>query len=193
MMNPAFVRKWVAPFYLRILHGNYCRLLDTAEQDQFIIDVRNALPKLRPKTLTKLIDGHWRYAITGSWFAGVLNAQDHQNQIGKHLLASKTCYAGQAHAFALACFGNEISQGYLKQYLNQYLKKPDCFYDQHWAMPALIWIDTKNGTHEADIFLKPGGLWDEWTKNKESFEIRKHISNFRLCMEFVQQHFPAKY
>jgi uncharacterized protein (TIGR02996 family) len=38
----------------------------------------------------------------------------------------------------------------------------DKFYDQHWALPALVWVDNRLDTRYAAGYLVPGGLWDRW-------------------------------
>jgi len=191
MINLFFINRWVKPFYLSILNGNYCHLLDESERAAFIADVRKALGRVNSRVLAKLIDGHWREAITGSWFAGVLGKVDHRDRIGERLLASEACYAGQSHAFALACFADDASRQCLRDYLDQYLRKPECYYDQHWAMHALIWIDEQRGTDAADEFLKPDGLWDTWAREQGPVKLEERKEHFWDCMAFVREHFPG--
>ncbi len=166
-----FIDKWVSPFYLNILHGNFStKCLSKDERITFNQNVHEALTRITPEIASRLISGHWREAITGSWFAGLKGFIDCREQIGERLLASKMCYAGQAHAFAMACFADENSAVFLERYLKKYLCQKDCCYDQHWAMPALIWIDQKLSTNRSEVFLAPGGLWELFTSDKVSNE-----------------------
>ncbi|WP_417387309.1 DUF6000 family protein [Gimesia sp.] len=180
-MDQLEIQRWVSPFYLAILHGNYVSdILTVDERNQFNQRVSEVLPEMTPQIASSLISGHWREAITGSWFAGVKKYTECQSQITKRLLASETCYAGQSHVFALACFANDASVSALKQYLDRYLRQLDCYYDQNWAMPALMWIDEMNGTDHASEYLKANGLWERFIKEKNSEA---------WCIQTCQKHF----
>ncbi|MCO6044081.1 DUF6000 family protein [Aeoliella sp. ICT_H6.2] len=194
-MDKAIIQQWVSPFYLNILHGNFASgIVAGDEQVQFNTNVRAALESITPKIASQLIDDGWREAITGSWFAGLKRFVECRDQIGEMLLASKFCYAGQGHAFGMACLADDASIDFLKQYLNTYLRRVDCYYDQSWAMPALMWIDQQRGTSHADEFLAPGGLWDHFTKDKisandDAWTIERSKTHFWTNMEYCQDHF----
>jgi hypothetical protein len=82
MLSP-FLKRWVLPCYLQILHGNHAsRIVVGEEREQFNRDVRAALSDITPKIASKLIAGHWREAITGSWFAGIKRFPECHSQIG---------------------------------------------------------------------------------------------------------------
>ncbi len=78
------------------------------------------------------------------------------------LIASQRCYAGQGYCAALACYADEPSADCLRQYLDAWLPQVDKYYDQHWALPALVWIDQRLDTNHAARYLERGGLWDNW-------------------------------
>ncbi len=193
-MSP-FIQRWVSPFYLRILHGNYAsRIVVGEERTKFNGEVRIALAEITPEIATKLLSGYWREAITGSWLAGLKRFPECQHQIGRLLLQSKTCYAGQSHAFAMACYADDASVEFLTRYLDTYLRKTDCCYDQGWAMPALMWIDEQQRTDHAAQFLSPGGLWEQFTADKvsdnnDSWTIQVCKANFWRSMEYCCAHF----
>ncbi|MET9432596.1 DUF6000 family protein [Streptomyces sp. NPDC006551] len=42
--------------------------------------------------------------------------------------------------------------------------RTDLHYDQPAALGALLRLDALLGTHHADRFTEPDGLWDEWVK-----------------------------
>ncbi|MEM1070486.1 MAG: DUF6000 family protein [Planctomycetota bacterium] len=194
-MQTPFIKRWVQPFYLSILHGNYAtRIVVGAEREQFNADVRTALSSMTPEIASELIRGYWREAITGSWFAGLKRYRECRESIGDRLLESKTCYAGQSHAFAMACFADDASVEYLTRYLNTYLRRTDCYYDQDWAMPALMWIDDVQETHHADEFLAPDGLWNHFTADKisednDGWTIERCRSSFWNTMHYCLEHF----
>ena len=195
MLNPFFIKRWVLPFYLKILHGNFAsHIVSGDERERFNMDVRSAMDSITPKIATRLIRGHWRESITGSWFAGLKRFTECQDQIGDLLLASRACYAGQSHAFAMACFADDTSVHYLTRYLDVYLRRLDCYYDQGWAMPSLIWIDQTNSTHHSTPYLRPGGLWDQFTADKvtpdnHAWTINSCTDRFWRTMTYCREHF----
>lgn len=193
-MTSIDIERWVVPFYLNILHGNYAtHVLNEDEKRIFHQQVEAALAEITPQLTSILISGHWRESITGSWFAGLKNYTECQIQIAKLLLASKTCYAGQSHAFAMACFANKTSVIALRKYLDRYLRRKNCYYDQDWAMPALMWIDKINSTDYASEYLKKGGLWDSFVKDKKEepdvWTIESCKSHFWDVMNYCAKNF----
>ncbi|GAA2495774.1 hypothetical protein GCM10010406_35030 [Streptomyces thermolineatus] len=83
-------------------------------------------------------------------------------RLADQLLASRACYAGQGYCYALARFGTTADAEILTAYLDHYLRRPECRYDQHWAAAALLHLDALHGTDRAGRFLEPGGLWEQW-------------------------------
>ena len=185
---------WIAPFYLNILHGNYATsVLDDGQRDAFNSAVHEALETVTADQLSRLIGAAWREAITGSWIAGVGGFIDCRDQIGARLLASESCFAGQAHAFAMACFADEESATFLERYLDEYLRRKDCSYDQGWAMPALMWIDQERGSTRSERYLANGGLWESFIADKlgvnDAWTIESCRTAFWRSMSYCRQHF----
>ena len=182
---------WFQPFYMAILHGNYAASAVKGEDERARFDqsVRDALPVLPSSWVGRLIDSTWRESMTGSWFAGVRGFSEYRDRIGGLLLASSTCFAGQAHTLAMARFADTASAEYLERYLDIYLPRRDCEYDQDWVMPALLWLDEARGESRAERFLVPGGLWEQFTADKMRHSTRwslPHcISRFGQVMRYV--------
>ncbi|RTQ52400.1 hypothetical protein EJV47_05135 [Hymenobacter gummosus] len=185
-----FLSTWVAPFYLRLLHGNYAHQ-DSAEQQQaFDAAVRVALPRLTPAVVSRLLDGGWRERLTGSWLAGLRGWRQYTDHLGALLLASSGNYAGQGYCFALARFADEASAQHLVRYLHAYLPRPELYYDQAWAMAALLWIDAQLGTAHGGPFVAPGGLWGAFAADKGAhWEIGACRQRFAAVMEYCRVHF----
>ncbi|HEX8326029.1 MAG TPA: DUF6000 family protein [Hymenobacter sp.] len=120
--------------------------------------------------------------------------------IGERLVASKTCFAGEGHSFALACFASDAAAAHLTHYLEKYLPRPDLQYDQEWAMPALLWIDEQRNTTHARPFMAAGGLWERYGSTREQHAAKhgytsptsKCIPRFRAAMAYCHTHFQAK-
>lgn len=191
-MDINFQKEWVAPFYMGVLHGNCARgLWDPEEQAAFALRAQQQLKKVTANVISQLLAGYWREAIVGSWFAGLARQMECRDEIGELLVASKTCFAGQAHAFALACFADERSAQYLVEYLDIYLRKLDCIYDQNWAMPALVWVDETLGTSHAKPFLVKDGLWETFIAGcgvtTESWQLDNSKSRLNRCMLFCEE------
>lgn len=193
MFNPSFLNRWVKPFYMQILHGNYAGERDEEQRERFTARVREALGDITPKIASRLIADTWRGSITGSWFAGLGGLVECRDQVGARLVASQTCFAGQAHAFAMACFADDASAEFLVEYLNIYLRQPECEYDQDWAMPALMWVDEQRGSERAQAFVAPGGLWDAFTaeRSQGTWALETCRARFWLRMNYCRQHFMA--
>ena len=183
------IEQFVQPHYLEFLHGNFLRL-DGEKRTSFIDSVRKALSEIEPDHIERLLRIGWREQITGSWFAGLKLWSQFANPIGKLLLQSQTCYAGQGYCFALARFSNESSIAYLTQYLDKYLALRDKEYDQLWAMSALDWVDKVNGTSRAQEYLIPDGRWDRFVMDKLEYgfwDFEKHSQLFKNVMTFCNE------
>jgi len=194
--------KWVVPTYLEILHANYCRH-QTHEKQAFQQVVLQALQEVGEADIAELLvpadeaeETSWREQLTASWLCGLQGWQQFAPTIGKLLLASEMCYAGQGFCFALACFATEESAAYLVEYLRTYLPQIELYYDQDWAMPALLWVDEQLGTSYAQSFLAPSGLWEQFasarTQTSPAQELAIWKQSFWQAMSYCQTHFVAK-
>lgn len=108
--------------------------------------------------LEALLCYEWRSRLTAAWLIGVGRRGTFRERIGDLLLASEVCYSGGAYCFALARFGTHADAEILTAYLDRYLPRTALRYDQPAALGALLRL----GTHHADRFTPPGGLWDQW-------------------------------
>ncbi|WP_353944504.1 DUF6000 family protein [Streptomyces sp. HUAS MG91] len=114
--------------------------------------------------LEALLGYEWRSRLTAAWLIGVDRRERFRERIGDLLLASEVCFSGSAYCFALARFGTHADAEILTAYLAHYLPRTDLHYDQPDALSALLRLDALLGTHHADHFTEPDGLWDEWVK-----------------------------
>ncbi|XHM63144.1 DUF6000 family protein [Streptomyces nigra] len=112
--------------------------------------------------LEALLGYEWRSRLTAAWLIGVDRRDRFRERIGALLLASEFCFSGSAYCFALARFGTHADAEILTAYLDHYLPRTDLRYDQHAALGALLRLDARLGTHHADRFTRPDGLWDQW-------------------------------
>lgn len=169
--------RWVNPLYLRFLHGNFRGYLLAEElsdeREQLVSTFRRCLSEVDPEVVAKLLrQTEWRARLTGSWYAGLRGWRQFTDELGQLLVESRMRFACQGYCAALACFADEASAGYLCRYLNVWLPQVDKFYDQHWALPALVWIDRRLNTEYSAKYLGPGGPWDRWaTQQKVAPEI----------------------
>lgn len=112
--------------------------------------------------LEALLGYEWRSRLTAAWLIGVDRRNRFRERIGDLLLASEVCFSGSAYCFALARFGTHADAEILTAYLDHYLPRTDLRYDQPAALGALLRLDAYLGTHHADRFTQPDGLWDQW-------------------------------
>ncbi|MEU3517142.1 DUF6000 family protein [Streptomyces sp. NPDC006654] len=112
--------------------------------------------------LEALLGYEWRSRTTAAWLIGVGRRATFRERLGDLLLASEVCYSGGAYCFALARLGTHADAEILAAYLDRYLPRTDLRYDQPAALGALLHLDARLGTHHADRFTQPDGLWDQW-------------------------------
>jgi hypothetical protein len=113
------------------------------------------------RELSTLLDSEWRSRITAAWLIALDCRTQFRGRLGEMLLDSELVYAGQGYCLALARFGTDADADTLCAYLDKYLPQLDRFYDQHWAMGALLYLDERLGSKHASRFLTQGGLWDK--------------------------------
>lgn len=176
-----FIARWVQPFYMRGPRGSD------------VDPMRDALEQVEPAVVERLLATHnWRERIVGGWFAGLKGWSQFEGVIGQLLMASELCYAGQGYCFALACFADEPSRGYLTEYLDHYLARPELYYDQAEALCALMWIDACRSTQFTAPYVAPGGPWERFTANKKrGWDLAQHRERFWQTMAYCQEHFGA--
>ncbi|QFG22848.1 DUF6000 family protein [Actinomadura sp. WMMB 499] len=148
--------------YLKLLHGNFTGLPDH-ERSGFLHDLRRDAQRITDAELEFLLHPdagpNWRERITAAWLIGLDRRTHFRGSLGRLLLESRLTYAGQGYCFALARFGDREDADVLVAYLEHYLPRADCVYDQHWAIGALLRLDDKLETDRAERILEPGGLW----------------------------------
>ncbi|MFJ7194023.1 MULTISPECIES: DUF6000 family protein [unclassified Streptomyces] len=151
--------------YLHLLHGNFARH-DETERTPFLRSLSAAAREITDEELEILLESEWRSRLTAAWLIGFNRREHFRDVLGDLLLASRLCFAGQGYCFALACFGADEDAQHLTAYLERYLRRPDCQYDQRWAISALLHIDSRTGNEYAARFLAPGGLWHQWNETQ---------------------------
>lgn len=132
---------WVAPIYLQVLHGNHLSLAG-ADREAFLADARRASAEADEEGLRLLLwDANWRPRLVAAWLAGVRREARLEPLIAELLLESAVSFAGQGYCFALARLGTPTAATALESYLERWLPRTDCDYDQEWALAALAGID----------------------------------------------------
>lgn len=165
--DATFIEKWVMPFYLRVLGP-------TNYSTEFLESAKLALDEVQPDIISMLLNERdWRPRLTAGWFAGVKRWEEFTQQIGDLLIASELCYQGEGFCFALARFGSGGAVAHLQQYLDIWLNRPDCCYDQDVALASLQWIDEQCSTSYAMPYLVAGGLWETFVANKPNWNLSR--------------------
>lgn len=166
---PDIIRRYVivtsepeAARYLDLLHGNFTRLpaqectqfLQALGHDARHISDAELESMLRPGELTG-----WRERLTAAWLIGLDRRSQFRDVLGELLLESELTYAGQGYSFALARFGQPEDADIFTAYLDRYLLRHDCYYDQDWVLGGLLHVDDALGAHRAARFLTPRRPW----------------------------------
>lgn len=159
-------RRFVAPFYLHVLHGNLA-VLPAIRQDEIVREMQAVAADMTFEVAVRLWPQGWREALMASWWAAVWRWPGLVGQVEPLLIPSRSCYEGQAHCLALAQARSADARAVLMRYLDEYLPHPDLDYDQPWAMAALQlacadaaepvpgqylrrWLDWLSGRQHAD-------------------------------------------
>lgn len=161
---PGAVDRYVTPGqrYLKLLHGNFARKEEN-ERGSFLRALAEAAREVTDDELEVLLASEWRARLTAAWLIGTDRRAHFRDLLADLLLASQTGFSGQGYCFALARFGTGEDARYLAGYLDRWLRRPECEYDQPWALSALLHLDSRTGSRYAARFLGPGGLWEQWS------------------------------
>jgi len=138
--------------YLKLLGGLPER--EGAFNTALVSDAR----EISDEDLDRLLSCGWRPRLTAAWLIGIDCRRHYREALGELLLESASPYAGQGYCFALARFGQVEDAEILVAYLDRYLPRTDCYYDQLWAMGALLYLDEQLDAHHAERFIATG-LW----------------------------------
>ncbi|MGH3393005.1 MAG: DUF6000 family protein [Actinomadura sp.] len=120
-----------------------------------------------------------RSRLTAAWLIGVDRRTKFRQALADLLLESALVYAGEGYCFALARFGQPEDADILAAYLDRFLPRKDCHYNQDWAIGALLHLDQKLGTTHAQRFIAPEGTW-----HQSAFAARDPLSSQRRAEEF---------
>ncbi|MFI5474567.1 DUF6000 family protein [Streptomyces cacaoi] len=175
--------------YLDLLHGSFVRL-PAEERTQFLQTLGRDSRSVTDAELDFMLQPNWRSRITAAWMIGLDRREQFRARIGGLLLASELTYAGQGYCIALALLGTTEDAALLTAYLDRYLRRPDCRYDQEWALGALLHLDGALGTTHAAGFLEPNGLWSQWTegRNRPPERLRQYIGEMCVLADEYAQH-----
>lgn len=145
--------------YLTLLHGNLLAL-NTAERKSFGASLAEAAQLITDHELSILLDSEWRSRLTAAWLIGLDRRVQFRQRLASLFMASELCFTGQGYSFALTRFGEHQDADILLEYLQHYLPRLDCHYDQHWAIGALMNLDEQHSVDRTRQLTAPGGLWD---------------------------------
>ncbi|MFI9384509.1 DUF6000 family protein [Kutzneria sp. NPDC052558] len=170
--------------YLQLLHGNFARL-EERERAEFLRSLAEAANQITDHELGVLLESEWRSRITAAWLIAAGRHDQFRERIGALLLESGLIYAGQGYCAALARLGTSEDAEILTAYLDRYLRRPDLYYDQTWALVALERIDADLATDHAAEFVQPGGLWQQWATSNptDTFFHRQRIDALRFLAQ----------
>jgi hypothetical protein len=157
-LSKVFIDMWVKDFYMNI--GK----TDTNWINKLLL-VKNEITS--EIIQNNLGDFNWRTRRTGAFFSAITNQTQFIDVIGVHLLKSEVCYAGSVYCQALTAFNTTKCVDYLNTYLDFYLNQVDLWFDQSYAMEAILHLDKINNTN---CFDKHIDKWNAFIKNKPNWD-----------------------
>jgi hypothetical protein len=169
-----FIQKWVAPFYMWGIRKPHA----------FNANYAPIRPEITPEIVSSLLIWfNWRSRIVGAYFAAIEQWTDFSDHIGRLLLRSDVCYAGDGYALALAVFNNEQSIQYLRKYLDYYLGNNDLWFDQGSVMGAVAHLDRINETNILNSYIPK---WENFVTNKPNHDLAQSIGAFEAQMNTLK-------
>lgn len=177
-LDPDFLKKWVIPFYMKILNS--------VEDVKF--ELKAIKPHVTDSVVTKLLgDFNWRTRSTGAYFSGILNLQDKIELIGNLFLKSEVCYAGETYAIVLATLNRDAAVEYFEKYLDYYLTCPQYYFEQDIVLAGLKTLTATDISYNFHRFQemhleykKSQGLVPDLDRYVERFNrMRKEIEEIR--------------
>lgn len=145
--------------YMKLLGGNPLR--EMADRDVFDAALAADARQITDEDLGKLLAFEWRARLVAAWLIGLDRRTRFRPGLGDLLLKSELVHSGKGYCFALARFGQPEDADILAAYLDRYLPRRDCHYDQLWALGALLHLDDELGTDHAERFIAPSGAWHQ--------------------------------
>lgn len=168
-LSKNFINKYVIPFYMK--------KMDTTEFREQFLAINDTVNN---EIVAKLLgDFNWRTRSVGAKFATLGDMTEYEDNIGKLLLRSDTCYAGHYYCLALASFSSTAAIDYLQQYLEYYLRQPNLWFDQSSAMAALSYISTAKSENLIAPYMK---LWNKFIIDKSNWNLATSIESFNQQM-----------
>lgn len=169
-----FVATWIKPFYMADL---------VTKRDEFGTAYSGVCESVDDLLITQLLTYfNWRPRIVGAYFAAIRNAAQHCDHIGRLLLRSDVCFAGNGYALALARFNTESALSYLRKYLDHYLHQPDLWFDQGDVMGALAYLDATNGTNIMGRYVEQ---WKRFVENKPNWKLDRSVTRFAEQLQSI--------
>lgn len=153
------------PRYMSLLGGGFVRL-PAEERAEFLRHLGRDARQITDTGLDFLLQPNWRPRLVAGWMIGMDRRAQFRERLGELLLASELTYACEGYCIALAMLGTSEDAALLVAYLDHYLRKRECRYDQDWALGALLHLDDGLGSNHAADFLRPGGLWEYWADER---------------------------
>lgn len=182
-LDAATIERWVQPFYMKVLHAK-----QAASVTEQLVE---ASISITPEVVNALLaDLNWRTRKMAAIYAGINGWSDFTDAIGERLLKSEVVYAGASYCFALARFSSDEAVTYLKRYLDIWLRRPECWYDQNHALSALLWLDQVWGSDEATAYLSANGPWMRFVESKPNWDLERTRQHFFDTITFCQEQFP---
>jgi hypothetical protein len=167
------IDKWVLPLYMKLLSPG----VGGDEAFDLVVELWPDMTEGLARGLLGYFN--WRPRLVGAYLAALKELRSLTQLIGHLLLRSDVCYAGRGYCVALAQFSTPESTGFLLEYLAYYLTKHDLWFDQNYAMGAIGYLDSRNGTNNLESMMPK---WTAFVANKPYWDLQKSLTQFEGLM-----------
>lgn len=165
--------RWVKPIYMT-LPDDLGRAADV---------VISQYSEIRRELIAALLaQFDWRPRIVGAFLVALDERVEFEGLLGKLLLRSDVCYAGQGYCLALAQLNTPGASAFLTEYLRYYLTRVDLWFDQAFALAALRYLDAINGTRHSDEFA---AAWARFIQDKPAWSLDASCDRFEAAMSAI--------
>ncbi|MCO5971319.1 DUF6000 family protein [Actinoallomurus soli] len=125
-----------------------------------------------------LLTSEWRARLTAAWLIGLDHRTQFRDRIGSLLRDGPLMKAGAGYSLALARFGQHSDAALLATCLERRLSMPEPFYEQHFVIGALLYLDERLGTDHARDMVRRS-----WRQPVTGQEVRERFRGYvkQLC------------
>jgi hypothetical protein len=171
-LDPELLERWTKPLYMSFFGPSSDSVLEAL------------WPEMSSDVAYRLLSNfNWRPRRVGAYIVALRRLDELTELVGRLLVRSDVCLAGESYCMALAQLNTLPSRQFLYEYLDYYLTRNNLFFDQGAAMGAIAYLDDINGTREISRFMDK---WESFVADKPHWNLARSCSQFSNNMGRVK-------